>query len=54
MAHAKQWYETENAKKQFEDYPRTKSLAIWAIIIAALAAAGTIVQIFVSLINKGK
>jgi hypothetical protein len=47
---AKNWYETENAKKQFEDYPQTKrdtkkatSLSIIAVIIAGIAVIVSLV-----------
>ncbi len=32
----KTWYESENAKQQFEDYPRTKKLATIACVVSIL------------------
>lgn len=36
---AKMWYEMENAKIIYEDYPRIKKQAFWAILISAIATA---------------
>ncbi len=41
----KLWYETEIAKKMFDDYPTIKRQAFWALIIAAIAAIATVAQL---------
>lgn len=50
MEDANKWYNTENAKRQYEDYPKTKYYAIAAIIISIVSI---IVNIIIS-INKAK
>lgn len=40
---SKMWYDTENAKRQFHDYPKTKLRTIWAFIISIISLGVTIV-----------
>lgn len=40
-----EWYLTENAKNQFEDYPRLKKQAKWTLIIAVISAIIALVAI---------
>lgn len=44
------WYESENAKKMFEDYPKTESRANWARILAWIAIGLTVIDILLKLI----
>ena len=37
------WYDTENARRQFEDYPKTKQRAIWAFWISIIAIIVTVI-----------
>lgn len=39
----KMWYDTENARRQFEDYPKTKQRTIWAFRLSILAIIITII-----------
>ena len=48
----KLWYETENAKKMFDDYPSTKKQARWAIWIAGIAALAALIQMLLQLREK--
>lgn len=43
QSNKKAWYDTENARRQFEDYPQTKQRAIWAFRLSILAIIVTLV-----------
>lgn len=41
----KNWYDTENAKLQFEDYPETKNRAIWSILVSWIAIVLSLISL---------
>ncbi len=48
----KKWYDSENARLQFEDYPETKSRATWSIYLSWIAIGLTVLTILQRLMCK--
>jgi len=49
---ASKWYNTENAKKQFEDYPQTKNLAKLSFLISVGTFIIAIAALIVSIVKR--
>lgn len=46
------WYQTEIAKRQFDDYPKIKSKSKWTFWIAIITAGVVIIELILKLVDK--